>query len=119
MEKVGSLKVAAVIRNLEFTSKEMRKLVKKINGCNTPDEDTQNKLASHCVEASLFINCFAVAGETFKSMLKDLNEGDLKGDILFYLKEEFNTYYELIKKQTEKEEDSPQLEMELEENGEV
>lgn len=80
--------------NLEYGSKEMIKLAKKIRKCSVQMD--QEKLASHIVEASFFLNCFGVAGQAFKNAYEDIQDENMRGDVLFYLKEEFNNFYDSV-----------------------
>jgi len=93
------------VANLEYGSKEMAKLAKRIKRCSITAPQDADKLASSIIESSFFLNCFGVASASFKKMYSDLEAGgekNLKGDVLYYLHSEFNEFYKQVQENKKK-----------------
>ena len=88
------------IDNLEYGSKEMKKLAKRLQACTDKTEEERNKLAATIVEASFFLNCFGAASAAFSKAFVDVQNNDLKGSPIYYLLQEFKLLHEEEVKKT-------------------
>jgi len=81
------------VKQLEYAGDNMKALASRMKTLNTANPDHADALGSSIVEASFFVNSFAMAGQAFRTMVTDLNEnGGARGDVLFYLFEEANKF---------------------------
>lgn len=79
------------IANLEYGAKELEKLAKKIKNKKNRRTTTEekNEFAAIIVEASFMLNAFGAASGAFGKAFVDVQNESLKGNPLYYLKEEF------------------------------
>ena len=108
MQEISDKAIKSNIANLEYGAKELEKLAKKIKNRRNrrTTEEEQNEFAATIVEASFMLNAFGAASGAFGRAFQDVQAGQLRGNPLFYLKEEFIRLHEESVKNEEKTDDN-------------